>query len=816
MMPRRVSQIWKEHQRSGALNALVNVCSFLDEHTFLTKGGDLGVVLHVRGIDYECLDSGEIASFTGRFEAALRNLTDEFRLYQYLLKRTNPTVPYREYDNLPVVNRAIQGRMEFMRGRAETLYSLELYYVMLYEGWHRHRTRHEWLLQFIREPRAALDASLSGEHRLTILESELTHAQQVLASKAKSFLVQLRDLVNAELLTKAEAFHFLGRLLNYAPYRADNMRLKFDLFLDQQLAGSPLECHREHLRLNDHHVKVLSVTEPPAQTFAHMLRGLLELPSNSIVVSEWKRAGNSTIRKLIRGKRRHFHNSKTSLANYLHDSPPSERSLLIDDADEALVNELGLSLRELEVNGNYFGEWSMTVVLYDLDRAKLDRSVAECVKVFATQDATVLEERYNLLNAWLSVLPGNCHYNLRRLYLLNTNCADLSFLFTLHTGELHNQHLNQEYLAVLETNHSTPYYLNLHHEDNAHTVILGATGAGKSFLLNFLLTNLQKYRPYTVIFDLGGGYESLTRLFGGGYLRVGVEAQSAFTINPFSLSPTKENLHFLYSFVRVLIESSGYQMASADERDLYEQIENLYQIEPNMRTLFTLRNILSRRMAEHLYKWVGEGQYAWLFDNVEDNLTFARFQCFDFEGMDKYAQVLEPLLFYILHRANASIHALDLATTLKVFVMDEAWRFFRNVTIRQYVIEGLKTWRKKNAAMILATQSGDDLYRSELLPVIVESCATKMFLANPGMDRAAYRERFHLNETEAELIARLIPKQQILIKRPDLTKVVNLQVDPTGYWLYTNSPHDNARRRLAFERYGFEQGLEVLAKESTI
>jgi len=100
------------------------------------------------------------------------------------------------------------------------------------------------------------------------------------------------------------------------------------------------------------------------------------------------------------------------------------------------------------------------------------------------------------------------------------------------------------------------------------------------------------------------------------------------------------------------------------------------------------------------------------------------------------------------------------------------------------------------------------------LPVIVESCATKMFLANPGMDRAAYRERFHLNETEAELIARLIPKQQFLIKRPDLAKVVNLHVDPTGYWLYTNSPYDNARRREAFDRHGFERGLEILAKET--
>jgi type IV secretion/conjugal transfer VirB4 family ATPase len=453
------------------------------------------------------------------------------------------------------------------------------------------------------------------------------------------------------------------------------------------------------------------------------------------------------------------------------------------------------------------------VILYDLDRGKLDRSIAECVKVFATQDAAAIEERYNLLNAWLATLPGNQHYNLRRLYLLSTNCADLSFLFTQDTGEPHNRHLDQEYLAVLETNHGTPYYLNLHYEDNAHTAIFGATGSGKSFTLNFIVTNVQKYRPHTVIFDLGGGYENLTRLFDGSYLKVGVESRS-FTINPFSLGPTKENLHFLYSFVRVLVESSGFELTSSDERDLYAQIENLYQVEPSMRRLFTLRNILNRRLSEHLDKWVGDGQYSSLFDNVEDNLTLAEFQCFDFEGMDKYPQVLEPLLFYILHRANASIHALELATQFKVFVMDEAWRFFRNQTIKQYIVEALKTWRKKNAAMILATQSGDDLDRSELLPVIVESCATKMFLSNPGMDRTAYRERFHLNETEVETIARLIPKQQILIKRPNLAKVVNLHVDSTGYWLYTNSPYDNARRREAFERYGFEQGLEILAKET--
>jgi type IV secretory pathway VirB4 component len=135
----------------------------------------------------------------------------------------------------------------------------------------------------------------------------------------------------------------------------------------------------------------------------------------------------------------------------------------------------------------------------------------------------------------------------------------------------------------------------------------------------------------------------------------------------------------------------------------------------------------------------------------------------------------------------------------------------KNFNIQRYVVEALKTWRKHNAAMILSTQSLDELKRSDILDVIIESCATKIFLSNPDMDRDLYRRHFHLNETEVELISGLIPKKQFLIKTPELAKVVSLSVDPKSYWLYTNDPYDNQRRKEAFETYGFEKGLEVLA-----
>jgi type IV secretory pathway VirB4 component len=76
-------------------------------------------------------------------------------------------------------------------------------------------------------------------------------------------------------------------------------------------------------------------------------------------------------------------------------------------------------------------------------------------------------------------------------------------------------------------------------------------------------------------------------------------ANRAFTINPFCLEPTVENRHFLVSFVRVLLQSSGqYRLTMQDDRDLHEAVENIYALDAPQRRLFTLSNILPRTLSQ--------------------------------------------------------------------------------------------------------------------------------------------------------------------------------------------------------------------------
>jgi hypothetical protein len=87
----------------------------------------------------------------------------------------------------------------------------------------------------------------------------------------------------------------LRRLVNYTPYKADAVALKYDTHLDFYLSDSALECHRDHLRVDDVDVKVLTMKEPPVKTFAHVLEDLHAVPSAFVACLEWQRLPNANL-----------------------------------------------------------------------------------------------------------------------------------------------------------------------------------------------------------------------------------------------------------------------------------------------------------------------------------------------------------------------------------------------------------------------------------------------------------------------------------------------------------------------------------------
>jgi type IV secretion system protein VirB4 len=446
-----------------------------------------------------------------------------FHVYQYLLKTNRPEIPFARYAD-PVVEAANDQRRKLFEAKRDSLFQVEIFYVVLIEGARSKQGVAAALARFAHDPAGAmneLNAQFIGNRMKILLRSQIQADLARLEQRVGGFVRQLADFVQITVLDQQGQFTFLRRLLNYDTWRIAGSPQSTQ-FLDYQVVNSNVEAERDHLRVGDHVVRVLTMKEAIAETRPLVLDALLKIPANFTVCTEWVPFAADKARKEVTKRRRHFNISKTGFVSQMGNDPAktNPRDVLVDESKQADIENLGDCLRALG-DGQSLGDFSLTIVLYGGSKQMLDHLAGEFASVFTNADGNLFVETYNQLNAYFATIPGNYALNLRRLYLLNSNYADLSFLFTILPGEKHNSYLNAEYLAVLETDNSTPYYLNLHNGEVAHTLILGMTGSGKSYLANFVLQNAQKYTPQTYVFDIGGSFRSLTTIFGGSYLNVG-------------------------------------------------------------------------------------------------------------------------------------------------------------------------------------------------------------------------------------------------------------------------------------------------------
>ena len=148
--------------------------------------------------------------------------------------------------------------------------------------------------------------------------------------------------------------------------------------------------------------------------------------------------------------------------------------------------------------------------------------------------------------------------------------ASMAPIFGPPVGTPHSGHLRAPALAILETQWRTPYHYDLFKGDVGHTLVLGATGAGKSFALNFLLVQALQYDPRVLILDLGGSYRWLTQFLGGGYMELSPEgnAGGGFRLRPFSLPSGERTFGFLTGWISRLLRIGGWPLSGEDPSEI--------------------------------------------------------------------------------------------------------------------------------------------------------------------------------------------------------------------------------------------------------
>jgi len=331
----RVIKPWKE---ADALSAHVNLYGFWTETAFLTKSGDLGMVLSVTGVDYESLDTDEQQYAVKRLESALKSFGEGFHVYQYLFKTNRPEIPFARYDD-ELIDAAIDQRRQYFESKRDRLYEVELFYVIVLEGARSKTGILSDLGRFPRDPQGAireLKARFTNDNMKVLLRQQIDTDMVRLEQCVQNFTRHLADLMPIEVQGQQAQFSFFRRLLNFDDWRIAG-KPQSTQYLDFQVVNSNIEAERDHLRVGDLFVRILTMKEAIAETRPLVLDRLFKIEGNFYVVTEWTPLSMAKARKEVDKRRRRFNMSKSGFVSQIGSDPAktNQRDVLIDESKQA-------------------------------------------------------------------------------------------------------------------------------------------------------------------------------------------------------------------------------------------------------------------------------------------------------------------------------------------------------------------------------------------------------------------------------------------------------------------------------------------------
>jgi type IV secretion system protein VirB4 len=412
-----------------------------------------------------------------------------------------------------------------------------------------------------------------------------------------------------------------------------------------------------------------------------------------------------------------------------------------------------------------FALYSANVVCLDVDRHRLHDSIRHVTKTIQNLGFSCRLETVNAIDAWRGTVPGDGYSNVRRVLLHTLNLADLLPTTSVWAGLRENPSAlmpkHSPPVLFAATNGATPFRFNLHVSDVGHAMIFGPSGAGKSTLLGLLAAQWFRYpRAQVFAFDRGYSMWMLNCAAGGEFYDLaGPKTELAFC--PLRNIDDDSEVTWAVGWAEALCALNGLKVTPKHRNALTEAVSHL-RLSPS-RTLTELSaNVQDPDVREALQHFTVAGPMGSLLDADHDMLGDGRFLAFEMENLlqlDDKAVV--PVLLYLFRRIE---QRLDGSPTL--VLLDEAWSYLQHGLFRERLRDWLKTLRRKNAAVVMATQQISDIARSDISDVVLENCPTKVLLPNaecksPGM-RELY-ERVGLNERELDLIQVSIPKQHYYV-----------------------------------------------------
>jgi type IV secretion system protein TrbE len=727
----------------------------------LNKDGSFQRTLRFRGPDLESATEAELVSTSARVNNVLRRLGSGWALFFDAERREALGYPESRFPDPAswLVDKERQASFEGEREHYESLYHLTLVWLPPADA---QATAERALIE-----RSAADRGRDWREALGQFVAETNRALDLLSG----FMPEVRALGDEETLTYLHG--------TVSPKRHPVAVPETPVYLDALLVDTPLAGGLEPM-LGGLHLRTVTLLGFPAMSRPGLLDALNHQDFGYRWVTRFIALDKAEATRALTRLRRQWFNKRKSVTALLREVMYNQPVQLTDSDADNKVADADLALQALGQDYVSFGFLTTTITVADENAAAADEKVRAVERVVNGLGFTAKRERLNAVEAWLSSLPGHVYANVRQPLLHTLNLAHLMPLSSVWAGPARNEHLDGPPLLFAQTSGSTPFRLSTHVGDVGHMLVVGPTGAGKSVLLALLAIQFRRYEGARVyLFDKGWSARAATLAMGGTHLALGSgdAGEGALAFQPLRRIDLAPQRGWAAEWIAALLEHQKVLVTPEVKDALWSALGSLASAPPGERTLTGLLLLLqSNALKAALQPYTLEGPFGALLDAAEDRLALADVQCFETETLMGQAGAVMPVLTYLFHRLEERF---DGSPTL--LVLDEAWVFLDNPLFAARIREWLKVLRKKNVAVVFATQSLADVAESSIAPAIIESCPQRIFLPNDRavepQARAAYH-RFGLNDRQIELIARATPKRDYYLQSRRGNRLFDLGLGP--------------------------------------
>jgi type IV secretion system protein VirB4 len=349
--------------------------------------------------------------------------------------------------------------------------------------------------------------------------------------------------------------------------------------------------------------------------------------------------------------------------------------------------------------------------------------------------------------AFLSMAPGGGAWRPRPGFVKSSNFVAFAPLYNWPAGN-DRGHWGGA-IATFRTLAGTPFAFHWQPpgSDVGNTLITGATGAGKTTLVAFLLA-MTAGRARIVALDHKRGWDLLIRRMGGDYAVLGAGEPHFAPLKALDASP--RNLEFLTDLLRGCI---GGMMTEEEGRRLAVGLSSIMTLPPESRGIGELRAFFddaAEGAGVRLEKWIYGNELGWVIDAPVDTVRFGHLSGLDTTALLDNPRARGPAMAYLFYRIAALLDGSPL-----LLPMDEGWRALLDETFRANIERQLRTIRSKGGAVVFITQSPRDIIDSGVVRILVEMSPSQIHGANPRGTREDYVEGLKISEGQFEALRSL-------------------------------------------------------------